>query len=52
MHRIPQQPQRPENRHDSAERPRPDSWEDQSTQRLQQGFSIWWMDEPPERWTR
>ena len=50
MHRIPPQPQRPGNRHDSAERPQPDSSEDQSARQLQQGFPKWRQTEEPERW--
>lgn len=38
MHPIPQQPQHPEKRHDSAERPRPDTWEQQAAERQRQGF--------------
>lgn len=38
MHPKPQQPQHPEKRHDSAERPRPDSWEAQAQNRRERGF--------------
>ena len=37
MHPIPQQPQPPENRHDSAESPRPDFWEAEADARRQRG---------------
>ena len=51
MHHIPQQPQRPENRHDSAERPRPDSWE-QLAAEPRQSFPTWRQTEEPERWRK
>ena len=38
MHPIPQQPQHPENQHNSAERPRPDSWETQARSLQERGF--------------
>lgn len=53
MHHIPQQPQPPENRHDSAERPgRDDSWTALAEERRRQGFPTWRQTEEPERWRR